>query len=187
MKKLPLILPQLSQSLVERIFKRMEKKILRKSNIFITSEIFYIPFWFFIFNCHLSYIFKKEMKYILVIAIDAVTGKLSTIVSGRIDAKEIEPPKQSKFIAKINKDSLYNYAIEYAKKFLYRTRGYIALKDMKIELNKVELFYYPFWIGYFRKNNGTFDLKIINAISGKNETTWLKDLFLNEFVKNTEK
>jgi len=186
-KELPLILPQLPKSLAEKIFKRMEKKALRKLSTFITSEIFFIPFWFFIFNCNLLYIFKKETKLTLVVAIDAVTGKLSSIISGRIEAKEVEPPRQSTFTIKIAKDSLYNYATEYAKRILYRTKGYIALKDMRIDLNKVELFYYPFWIGYFRKNNGTFDLKIINAISGKNETMWLKDLFLNEFVKIVEK
>ena len=69
-------------------------------------------------------------------------------------------------------------AIEFARREVY-LKGFGRIRDLKINAERLSAadFHVPYWLGFYDTGNGSADLRVLNAHSGKREGKKVVELF----------
>ncbi len=128
----------------------------------------YYPYWIFYFKAELWRFLMKPRVVRMAVSIDGVTGKPAKggpeiDSNGNLKGIEIEEVSEERLVKIEISEEL---ASQIAEKF---TRRYLAFlfpdKNIKLELERKELIYRPFWL--IKLNN---HIKALDAIDGEEIT-----------------
>lgn len=78
----------------------------------------------------------------------------------------------------LSEHAIRDRAVGFARREVY-LKGFGRIRDLKINAERVPAadFHVPYWLGFYDSGNGSVDLKVINAHSGKREGKKAVELF----------
>jgi hypothetical protein len=125
-----------------------------------------VPFWTVAINVE-AVSFRDRYR----LSFDALTGSLDPYRSG---ADELPPlsavEKANRPEPLLSDAALTERAITYARREVYR-KGFGRIRDLNIQAERVPEadFHVPYWLGFYGASDGTVELSVMNANSGKRE------------------
>ncbi len=158
---------------------RAVEELVRKENLFqrkkdlCRSELIFLPYYLFAVTIH-SNDGKSRLSHVCV---DMINGECAYLVNNNFNN-----------IVNVNNfipDVTENEAGDKARKFiineiLYKKRKYQDCPQIEIELKNI--MEYPYWIGYFKKENG-YDFNIIDGVTGQRQGPKMKAVFIKYLIK----
>jgi len=167
------ICPVISAADAQDIFetkKRLNPFSFFRRAQFKKTELFHVPL--FLFEILVQ---AEEKKSNTVISCDAIMGETAIFqgedhrhseqAQGTVCEPVLEQEQAKELARKYGHALILNQAMGYGRK--------ASLQDV----NFVEMIFYPYWIGYFKKG-GRYDFRIIDSMTGQLQGPKFRRLFL---------
>ncbi len=146
----------------------------------VKVELFYLPV--FIFTIDLED--KKGTHYSDMISVDGIRGEFAFFREDGFDIPREEIATKIEF--KLTENIAGKIAINEYQRFIYRKnmRNPNFLKIVSI--SRAKQFYYPYWIGYFRKSYA-YDFDVIDAVGGNRQGVRMRPVFMDLLLEASGK
>ncbi|RLF10763.1 MAG: hypothetical protein DRJ62_04630 [Thermoprotei archaeon] len=148
----------------DKLLKKLKKKTCEVSGVALT----YYPYWIFYFKAELWRLLMKPRVVRLVVSVDGVTGKPAQggpEVDKEGKLKHVEGEEvEGQMLVKL--EVCEEEALRQAESFAKRYMAYLFPgKNIKLEVERRELIYRPFWLVKMRDV-----IKALDAIDGEEIT-----------------
>ena len=165
--------PKIDKDSAVKRLKQKENFFQRKKNI-CQSELIYVPYYLFSVNIHMEN--NKTVDF--YVCVDTIIGECAYLK----ERKEIKSTA-SALSAQSSIDA--EMADERVRKFitneiLLKKKKLMNHKRMDISLETV--FEYPYWIGYFRRDDG-IDFSAIDGVTGQKQGPKMKTMFIKYLLQ----
>jgi hypothetical protein len=155
----------------------IKKKLLRGARTPVKIELIRLPWYFFRIKARDA---KGKVREFCA-GVDAVVGGFALADLDRMEETEIAGCEFKPLVRKEEvQESLQREAEWFLKHKARRGRGRYEL----VSADRGELAYYPFWVGYYKNQDGSLGFLAIDAISGVYQSGSARRIFIHAFAQN---
>lgn len=166
--------PVISADTAAQLLSKPNRPLARRRDL-LKVELYYLPFYLF----QSQFVDHKRQVRTELVSIDAVQGDV--VYLKKFDWEPNPPLSLDSVPPTLSWDQAQSAGWEGLRRNLFYHGWRVQKNQRLLSLIPERQFYYPFWLGYFKRRNA-LDLDAVDAVSGKRQGVRIKTIFIQALL-----